>query len=315
MNAINTASQSMADDKKVQATIIDTTLVIERNETGSTEIDIDFATGDTDDILENLGILNVGKTDWGDEKTLAKNLAATIDGIAISKTSNTGIDDVLAGVTMSFEETGSTTLEVSNDTDSIMTMIEDFVTNYNTAMGTLEDQMSVDTSGGGDDIESGTLQSESLVRSMHMRMRTLTTSNDSGLDDDFESLRQIGIWTTGENNRLTIDSAKLEEALKNNFDEVEDLFRDYDYGVVRKVDDYLDGLTSAVDGSIDMRKQTLENSMDDKMDRIAEIEDSLTSYENSLYQQFARMEEAMAQMQGQLGFLGGLFANSGQQAK
>ncbi len=260
-------------------------------------------------ILEGLGIVTATK-DWKNVKQTSEDLVANISGVDITKSSNTGIDDVIAGVTLNFSTTGTSTLSVSNDTDSIKTMIQDFVTSYNTAMTTLEEQMKVDSSSGDLDIASGTLQSESLIRSMHMKLRTLVTGSDSNLNSDYDSLRKIGIWTSGESNRLTIDADTLDNALADHFDAIQDLFRDYDYGIVRKVDEYVDSLTSPIDGSISSRITSLQNSMDDREDQIFTIEDRLTRYENSLYEQFAKMEQAMAAMQSQMGYVSGLLGNN-----
>lgn len=301
-DAINAAAEEMDDDERVTASIIDTTLVIKRNNTGSTGIDLADTSGT---VLEDLGVL---ETSGSIKNTLqvARDLSMTVNGVSVSRSSNTGIDDVINGATLNITDTGETELTIGHDKDTIKSLIEDFVSSYNNAMAAIEDSSSVEMSTSGDSIDSlGWLQGDQLIRSIPQQLRTLVTGTDTEgvLDDAFDSLREAGIWTTGRDNRLALDSATLDDALTNNFDEVEDLFRDYDGGIMRKIDDYLDRLTSAVDGSITRKTQSIENGIETREEDIADIERRLESVEEQLWEQWANMEESMAVMNSQMSFI------------
>ncbi|MCM8532682.1 MAG: flagellar filament capping protein FliD [Lentisphaeraceae bacterium] len=302
-DAINTAAESMSP--KVTASIINTTLVIENQSFGNTPMAI---TDGTNSLAETLGFLEVGGGGGFDnELVAASELNATVNGVDVTSQSNTGITSVLTGVTLNFKSEGSSTLEIKRDTETIKTAFQEFVDAYNAAMELAEEQTEVSLSGSGDRIDDlGVLQGDSSVTNIRFRSRTLITSNfsDSELNGDFNTLQSIGIWTDGRDNRLSIFSAnKLADALENNFEEVEDLIRDFDNGVMRGFRNYTDELQTPVDGTIARRQTSIRNLIADKDERIRAIELQLLDREADLYQRFANMESSVSSIQSQGNFV------------
>jgi flagellar hook-associated protein 2 len=304
-DAINTASANMSDS--VTASIINTTLVIERDTTGSTEMTL-VDGGGTDNVAFDLGLIDgVGAFDR--ELQAAQNLSATINGVDITSPVNTGITSILTGVTLNFKDEGSSILEVDRDTETIKTAFQEFVDAYNATMELAEEQTEVSLSGSGDRIDDvGILQSDSTVAGIRFRSRTFVTSNYSAteLNGDFNTLQSIGLWTEGRDNRLTIFSAnKLSDALENNFDEVEDLIRDFDNGILRKFRDYTNEIQAPVDGTIARRQTSIRNLIADKDERIRALELQILDREADLYQQFANMESSVSSIQAQGKYVSG----------
>lgn len=304
-DAINTAAATMADEERVRATIVDTTLVIEREQTGSTGIRID---GDGDGVLQALGIVDASLTPLR-ELQAGRDLSASVNGIEISRSGNTGLTDVIQGTTLNLFREGEATITVARDTASIRTLIEEFVDAYNEAMSTIEAQSSFDVES---QTASGALQGDSALRSIQSTMRRLATASDDGaLEPDFNSLRKIGIWTTGESNRLDIvDGDRLDDALDNHFDEVEALFRDFDGGRLKEMDRYLDTQTRALDGAIANRQSTLQDQIETNWDRIQDIERRLEDYEENLWIKYAAMDQAIGQMNQQMEYVTNLLRSS-----
>ena len=60
----------------------------------------------------------------------AKNASFSIDGVSISKSSNT-VSDVISGAALKLQSAGSGTISLSTDTDAITTKVSDFVDEYN----------------------------------------------------------------------------------------------------------------------------------------------------------------------------------------
>ena len=304
-DAINLAAHDMADDEAVEATIVDTTLVLSRKQTGATDISI---AADADDVLESLGILDSSKA-IRNVLTVAQDLEAEVMGIPISRASNTGLDDIITGVTLDIASEGTSTLTVGRDRDTIKSLISGFISTYNSTMAALEDQGNA-TVGTAEDVVPATLQGDSLLRTIQSRSRSLLTGADGTgtLPAGLESLRRIGIWTTGKENRLSMgDSTALDEALDLNFDEVEDLFRDYNAGIMRGFETYAKSLTSAIDGTINRRQENIQNRVDTYDEKIADMERSLVSYEESLWEKFTKMETVIAGFQAQSTYLSALF--------
>ena len=298
-DAINMASLDMDDVDKVEAKIIGTTLVLENAQSGSaTNMSLSDELGST--ILSDLDALS--------NYTAGKDLEANINGIDVTSASNTGITDFIEGVTFNFTketDVGETiNLNVSKDTDSLKEKIQEFVTAYNDAMGAIKTQSEVNLSSEGEIDSVSMLQGDSLLRGISDRARSMITDTIETGEGMFKSLRDIGIWTSGSDNTISIvDSEKLDDALMNNLDEVETLFRDRtDTGIIRQMDEYLSALT-APDGTIANRKSTIQSAISDRQDSIVDLEDRLVRYEDALYAQFGAMEEAIGRMQSQSDFL------------
>lgn len=304
-DAINQAALSMADEDAVRASIVDTTLVLTRKATGATEMALTDVTGD---VLESLGILDATKA-VKNELTAAQNLEAKVMGIDIVRSTNTKLTDVIGGVTLNLTAEGQSNFTIQHDRETVKSLILDFVDTYNATMESIEEQgkATVETDGG---VTAATLQGDSLLRSIQSKSRSLLTADDTTgtLDSSLNSLRKLGIWTTSKENRLSVaDSAALDDALADNFQGVEDLFRDYSGGIMRKFDDYLKSLTSAIDGTINRREQGIQDKVDGYDDKIAAMERSLTAYEEQLWNQFTAVETVIASFQQQSKYLTSLF--------
>lgn len=304
-DAINDASANMSDP--VTASIINTTLVIERNATGATDITFD---DDSDGILQDLGFWDGVSTGvFDNELQASQNLSASVNGVAVAGATNTGLTSIINGVTLNFKSEGSSTLNVERDTDTIQTAFEDFVDSYNAAIELAEEQTKVSLSGSGDRISDvGALQGDQAVNSLRFNSRRLVTSSlvDPVISNGFNTLQDIGIWTEGDQNRLSILSAdKLKDALENNFEDVEDLIRDFDNGVLRNFEEFTDEVRSPVDGTIARRQTSLRNSIIDKEERISDINLLILDKETELFQHFAQMESAVASINSQGSFISG----------
>lgn len=300
MNSINEISANMGD--KVTASIIDTTLVVKRALTGSTEITVD---NDSDGILQSLGLW----TGSAFSKTLqdAQGLNAAVNGVSIGGSSNVNLTNVIQGVTLNFKNEGTSILDVDRDIDTIKTAFEDFVDSYNAAMDLIEEQTKVSLSGSGERVtDVGTLQGEQVVSSMRYNARRIVTSQFQDPEGSmFRTLQDIGIWTQGNENRLTILSAdKLGDALENNFSDVEDFVRDFEFGLLNNFKEFTDGIRTPVDGTIARNLTSLRNSIFNKEEKIDGINILIARKETDLYQKFANMESSIASIKAQGGFLG-----------
>jgi len=299
-DAINTASSSMASDYQVKAYIVDNKLVVENKKTGT---GYNMAMSDTSGtVLQSLGILN-GSGSYINEQASA-DLSGTINSVAFTAKSNTSVTSIVEGITFNFKDTGTSTLEVEKDTATIKTLIEDFITKYNDAMDLAQTQGTVQLSSSGEVSALGKLQGESLLANIQTGARSILSSQTSSTGD-FNSLYKIGVWFSGEDNQISIvDEDKLDDALENNLDEVEDLFRSWGtkvegqtqnvgQGIFRQLNDFLYKQIDPVQGNITLRTNNLESDISKLNTDITEKTNWLTEYENSLWEHFALMEEAV----------------------
>ena len=317
VDKINLAASSMTDDQKVKAYIVGKQLVIERAKTGDTDISItDGATG----VLKSLGVLKVDES-IKNEIQQSQDLSATINGIAYTGSSNKGITDAVSGVTFNFlkEMTVGTTesISIENDTETIKSLLTDFITKYNDAMSFIKTQSTVQLSSDSSSITAtGILQGDTLLSSMYTRFRSIAGSietNPNYMNQSFNSLYKIGIGFAGEDNQLSIlDESKLDDALENNFDDVMELMRGWGEevggetqgaGIMRQMDDYIYSLTDPVSGALTLRQQSIENliSYDDK--KISSLTLDMSDYEAELWGHFSSMETMISEMNSQMNYL------------
>ncbi|MZP29469.1 flagellar filament capping protein FliD [Heliobacterium undosum] len=132
------------------------------------------------------------------------------------------------------KEGATTTITVTPDLDKVTQNIRDFVDKYNETVDYLYNKLGekkVIKPTTDDELKSGILKSQSIVRDAYDQLRRLTSGNVIGLPDEMNSLSDIGIAGKkysdegGKSGQLTIDEEKLKTALRTNFDGVMALFQ------------------------------------------------------------------------------------------
>lgn len=144
----------------------------------------------------------------------------TVDGIAVSKGSNT-VSDVLDGVTLNLlkENTTATTVKVERDTSAITASVNGFVKAYNDITQTFRDAMAYNPG----TKTAAVLNGEALVRNMQTQVRGILNTPVAGGAGALTTLGQAGIGLD-KGGLLKVDSAKLDKAITNNFADLPGLF-------------------------------------------------------------------------------------------
>ncbi|MGQ2967045.1 flagellar filament capping protein FliD [Methylophilus sp.] len=150
----------------------------------------------------------------------AQNALLTVDGLSISKPSNT-LNDVIQGVTLNLKSITSVnaTLEIATDTDTIQASVQNFVDAYNKLNSSLRD-LTKFVEGGSS--SNGPLLGDSATRDIMVKLKSML-ARPSTTATTFRTLSDIGV-KSGENGVLTLDSAKLTTALNTNLTDVAKLF-------------------------------------------------------------------------------------------
>lgn len=328
--AINNATFAAGDD--VSASIVDMRLVLKAADTGAagtiTLTDSTDNPGSTgfDEVLEMIGILDDTKA-IKDELYAAQDAIFNVDGIEVTRSKNSGLTDVLQGVTLSLADvTGdlafdvwpgdfsTVKLTVSPDNSSIKAMVESFVAQYNSSVDFIRDSTKYDAT----TKKAGELSGNYTAISIEQRLSSMALGRYSGLTGQYTSLGDIGItlgtYGTDNANKLVIDSTKLAAALEANPQWVEDLFgKDTnadnvkDYGVAASFKSYLQPLVQ-FNGIIDNQENAIQDSIDSLSDQIASYENILTLREKSLRTTFTNLETALAKFQNTSSWLSGQLA-------
>ena len=148
----------------------------------------------------------------------AKNASFSIDGVSISKSSNT-VSDVISGAALKLQSAGSGTISLSTDINAITTKVSDFVDEYNEVSLFLNEQLSLDT----DTEQTGVLFGNFAVQNLQQIFRSSISSKVTGITGDYTYLSQIGISTKSDGT-LILDTDKLSEALIDDIQNVSQLF-------------------------------------------------------------------------------------------
>lgn len=212
---INTDS----DTTGVSATVLQVSegnyrLVLSGTETGQ-EITMTSVSGD--DIGNSLGLTDTDGA-FTDELQTAQDAIITLDGIEITRSTNT-IDDVIDGVSFSlYQETGtdaSISVEISSDLTSIKEAITALVDAYNAYREWALTQQ--ETASGGGASDDAALFGDSTLRNANSDLAdALATIIDS------ESMALLGL-SYDSSNYLELDEDTLNDALLSDLDAVEDL--------------------------------------------------------------------------------------------
>lgn len=152
--------------------------------------------------------------------TAAQNALLTVDGLSISKPSNT-LNDVIQGVTLNLKSitSTSTTLEVATDTTAIQASVQSFVDAYNKLNTSLRD-LTKFVEGGSS--SNGPLLGDSTTRDISVKLKSML-SRPSTTATTFRTLSDIGV-SIGQDGALSLNTSRLQTALSTNLSDVAKLF-------------------------------------------------------------------------------------------
>lgn len=147
--------------------------------------------------------------------------ALSINGLNITRASNE-IDDAIEGVTFSLKDTSATSvrIDVSRDVAAVKGKINGFVQAYNEFQKQVKQLSAYDA----ENKKASILTGDALTRSISSSLTSVMTDTLDVLDGDaVRALADLGIRTKSDGT-LEVDSSKLDDALKDNFDLVGALF-------------------------------------------------------------------------------------------
>ena len=150
----------------------------------------------------------------------AKNALLTVDGVSISKASNT-LSDVIQGITLNLKAvtSSSATMSVATDTTTIQASVQSFIDAYN-KLNTSLTSLTKFVEGGSS--ANGPLLGDSTARDISVKLKSML-SRPSTTASTYRTLSDIGV-TTDATGALTLDATQLQKALSSNLADVTKLF-------------------------------------------------------------------------------------------
>jgi flagellar hook-associated protein 2 len=244
-----------------------------------------------------------GMTIAADDK--AQNAIITVDGLEVQSDTNT-FKDAVQDMTIkalglsSKDDSGvydTAKLNVDYDRDSINTMVDELIKEYNNLVGNIKFQSRI----------GKPLNGDSSIRSLSDQLvSTLSTSlSNSG---PFESIFDIGLGVDkdGYLEKSTLVRS-LNDAMDSNFDDIGSAFAG-DNGVATKFKELLENYNGS-GGLIKQREEDLNERIDGIEDDVLNHQYRMDSLEQRLRKQYAGLDVLLAQMQQTQAYLGSQLAN------
>ncbi len=224
----------------------------------------------------------------------ARNAEFTVNGMTVSRASNTNLTDVVEGVTISLAgdaEGKSALLSVSASTEKAAGLVNALVSKFNATLGHLKDKLASTskTENGKTTYTRGALSGETIFSSFRTdllyRMGRSYTNSGS-----FKWLGDIGL-SFDKDMKLTLDSAKFSEAFTNNTSDVTALL-DTSLGEINTV-------LSRYTGSSGLLTRTLssiESQTKEYDQRISKHNASLELRKQALYHQYLEYQTQLVNL-------------------
>jgi flagellar hook-associated protein 2 len=223
----------------------------------------------------------------------AQNALLTVDGISVSKASNT-ITDVISGATLTLLKSSTTaqTATVAVDKTKVTSNITAFVNAYNSLNTSLKSLTKYDSAGKG--AANGVLLGDATTRGIATQIKTALI-NPVSSNTSLTTLSQIGVSFQSDGS-LALDSTKLSSALDSNYSQVASLFTSSTDGYATKLNTLLTSMLSTT-GSIQTKTDGINSSIKRIDNQTDNLNIRLAAIEARYRAQFTAMNTTLTQLQ------------------
>ncbi|MBX7101701.1 MAG: flagellar filament capping protein FliD [Myxococcaceae bacterium] len=219
----------------------------------------------------------------------ATNAQLTVDGLAISRTSNT-IADVIPGASLTLKTTSTTPEDavLSYDTDATQKRLQGFVDAYNAVQKLVQKNLAVDVNVD----RSKTLAGDGVARGLQHALQGLVSTVVPGLGG-VRTLADLG-FKTAQDGSLSLDSTILGKALTREPASVDALFSTASTGLCAVTSTLVKNYTTSGTGLLSARQTGLGKSISAIDDQLARMDARLSTYRQTLINQFSAMEKIVS---------------------
>jgi flagellar hook-associated protein 2 len=240
-----------------------------------------------------LNTLNAGVTP-GDYSVLDASL--TVNNLPITRSSNT-ISDVVPGLTLNIKGAGSSTVQVINNTGPFTDKVSNFVDAYNA----VQDFVAAQYKAGEDGRPGGALVGDPTLRSVQQQLRGALQAVSADNGGAFRNLTDVG-FGRDDAGKITFDKAIFDQKLTSSFNDVQALFSGQttsQKGLANSILALTETLSDSVSGSVASAIKGFTTSIANIDKSLADYNYRLDALRESLTRQFAEVDAAINQMNGQ----------------
>jgi flagellar hook-associated protein 2 len=220
-----------------------------------------------------------------------KDASLTVNGVPISSASNT-VTGAVPGLTINLHGADSgtdVTLSVTPNADAITSAINQFVADYNTVIGSVNDEYTYSASSSTAQPLAGD-STLGLLQNALLGAGSYSASNNGTIS----TLGSLGI-TMNNDGTLTVDGPTLDNAIQNNSSAVQQFFEGSSLdGFSSALNTQLQGLTDTTTGAFSVDLSSLQSSYSGLEDDINNFEDNyISSLQTNLTAEYNAAEIAL----------------------
>ena len=222
--------------------------------------------------------------------------AQVVGGISVTALvgpAESGDGAVTSGLSFTLKQVTSEeiTVNVKNDASTVVNAAESLVSQYNL----LVDKIDSLTFFNADTEEVGLLFGSSETLRIQTGYSRLLSGRIVGAGD-LKSIGQVGLGFN-EAGKLELSTSKLQKAIEDGSQDVEEFFSASDSGLAAKLDSLAEKLAGGTNGMLLNRSETLSTQIAFNNDRIDALNERLDAERERLLRQYYSMEQAIAKIQ------------------
>lgn len=225
------------------------------------------------------------------QATPGQDASLTVDGIPIDSASNT-VTGAVNGLTLNLTGASPGTqvsVSVASDSTQVSQAINNFVSAYNTVIGDVNSEYSVNSSN-----QQGPLAGDSVLSNLQsMLLGAGSYSNGSGA---ISTLAGLGI-SMNKDGTLSVDSSQLNNAIQNNFPAVQSFLQGTSInGFAASLDNQLNTITDPTNGAFTVDLQSISAENTDLQNQINDFQTYLDNRKTYLTNEYNKADEALQEL-------------------
>ena len=269
-----------AEGNRVQASIIDRALVLTSATTG---VQHGLAAADSvGTVLQSLGVLS--GSSFKTPLQAATDASFKVNGLDVSRSRNSGLDDVIQGVTLGLLKEGasaSASVTVKPDTAAITAKISEVLQKLNSTLDYLKDKTAVTKNETTSTYTRGGLVGETVFQGLRQGLITALRGKMSGATStSMDELADLGIGLDSSLHFSVTDSSKLQAGVENNLDGVVALLDNRMTDLTARLAPFTMSTSGVLDsriGALDARTKQIDSRVTQIQSRVKILEDQMVS--------------------------------------
>ena len=198
-------------------------IIITDDSAGDSQLSVTIQTDNAGGGTLDFGTVDITTEGYGMESTAGQDVKVVIDGVAVTRSSNS-IDDVISGVTLDIarvdtSDFSTVNITISRDTDSIKGKVNEFTDSYNEIMENINQHFAYNE----ETKKAGVLSGESTLRTIKSIIQNTISNAIPLLPADSNSLPLIGI-TSDKYGKLSVKDSTFLTKINSDFNAVKRLF-------------------------------------------------------------------------------------------